>query len=337
MATFREIATLAGVSPSTVSRVINGNVPVRENARNRVLHAMKKLELQSLKESAHTSSRNVGIIMPAVSASNLPRHPSLYSTVLSFIEGLSSYNIGNTTIVLDENDNSITDVFKNRYMSAYLILGTSEEQESLLLKYLSEKKVPFLFINRLLDDKHASSVNIDDEQATEIAVNHLIELGHRKIAFIGGNSNYKNTKRRFSSYVKTLQRNGLEVNTDYIFYGDFSEFTGYDMGKKILTLSERPTAACAASDSIAIGFINCMKDHGYSIPDDFSVIGFGNIEACEYIVPHLTTISQNAREMGHVAATALIQMMDNPVICRQQILINTELIVRNSCKKIASQ
>ena len=102
MATMREIAELAGVSPSTVSRVLNGNVPVRDSARNKVLYAIRRLEEHSLKTSSRKYERNVGLIMPAVSASNLASHPSLYTSVLSFIKTLGEHNIGNTTIVLDE-------------------------------------------------------------------------------------------------------------------------------------------------------------------------------------------------------------------------------------------
>lgn len=332
MPTVREIAEIAGVSASTVSRVLNGNVPVKDNARNKVLFAIRRLEAQALSNSSHSYERNVGIIMPAVSAANLSSHPSLYSSVLSFIKVLTAGNIGNTTIILE--DDSLSNISEYRPMSAYLILGTNEEQDKQLLPFLNSKRVPFIFINRLAGNESVSSVRIDDEQATEIAVRHLIGLGHRKIAFAGGNPDYQNTKLRHSSFIRTLSANGIAPDPDYIVSGEYAEESGYKMGKQLFGLKNRPTAVCAASDTIAIGIIRYIKDIGYSVPEDLSVIGFGNIEASEYIFPHLTTISQNAYEMGEITAHALIMMMNNPAVLRQEILIKTELIVRDSCARI---
>ena len=334
MATIREIAELAGVSPATVSRVMNGNVPVRENARNKVLSAIRRIENQSRVMSDSPLSRRVGIIMPATSAINLPGHPSLYSIVISFIEALNSRHIGNTTIVLD-GKSSIEDLVQRA--DAYLVLGTSEEQEEKLLPWLLGQSSPFMFINRQVDNKHASSINIDDEQATEIAVNYLLGLGHKKIAFIGGNQNYRNTRLRYKSYNLSLSKVGIEPDEKYVLYGEYAEASGYEMGARLLAMKDRPTAACVASDSIAIGLMRYLTEQGLSLPEDFSVIGFGNVEAAEYVSPPLTTISQNSFDMGHIAASALLQMMENPSISRQQIRLKTELVVRNSCAPLEKE
>ena len=180
MATVREIASLAGVSPSTVSRVINGNVPVKESARNKVLRAIQRLDEQGGRTEPRLRGE-VGIVMPVSSAMNLAEHPSLYSTVLSFIETVSAHELGNTTILLDEH--SQPQDLRTQSVCGYLVLGTSEEQEGRLLEMLTSFGKPFIFINRLMDNKLASCINIDDEQATEQAVNYLLSLGHRRIAF----------------------------------------------------------------------------------------------------------------------------------------------------------
>ena len=163
MATVREIASLAGVSPSTVSRVINGNVPVKESARNKVLLAIQRLDEQDGRAEPRLRGE-VGIVMPVSSAMNLAEHPSLYSTVLSFIETVSAHELGNTTILLDEH--SQPQDLRPQSVCGYLVLGTSEEQEGRLLEMLTSFGKPFIFINRLMDNKLASCINIDDEQAT---------------------------------------------------------------------------------------------------------------------------------------------------------------------------
>lgn len=330
MATFREIAELSGVSASTVSRVINGNVPVKDSARNKVLSAIKRLEeKESLSKSAGIRG-TVGILMPAASAMNLAEHPSLYTTVLSFISIISKHGLGNTTILITgSTDLSVPDV------CGFLILGTSEEQEDFLLPKLSDSGKPFIFINRFKGNEHASCVNCDDEQAIELAVEHLISLGHRKIAFIGGNPDFSNTKLRYQSYISTLKSAGIEPDPDFVLYGEYSERSGEELGRQFMQLSHYPTAVCAGSDPIAIGFMRYVSDHGMVLPRDLSVIGFGDIEACTYVNPPLTTIAQNSKELGSVAAAALLQMIENPAICRQQILIRTALVVRGSCMSIA--
>lgn len=327
MATMRQIAELAGVSASTVSRVINQNAPVKESARNKVLAAMHTLENRERERGSFRGK--VGIVMPAQSALDLAAHPSLYTTVLSFIERLSREGLGNTTILLDDH----LDFEKLRMgeLSAFLILGTNDRQEAYLLPLMTRMGLPFVFINRLMGNLHASCVNIDDAQATELAVNHLLSLGHRRIAFLGGDPDFPNTRIRRNSYRNSLEAAGIGYDEALVLFGDYSEQAGVEMAQRLLLMDTLPTAACAASDSIAIGFMQELSRRGLRVPEDISVIGFGNIEASAYVSPALTTVSQNSREMGRIAALSLIQLMENPCVYSQQALIRTELVVRESC------
>lgn len=328
MATMRQIAKHAGVSPSTVSRVINKNAPVKEAARNKVLAAIRQLEAGDIMKGKCVKG-NVGIVLPTSSARNLATHPSLYATVLSFIDTVSSHSIGNTTILLDEHTDLAS--LHPEEVCGYLILGTNDHEEENLLPLMSESGLPFVFINRLMGNLHASCVNIDDAQATELAVNYLLGLGHKRIAFLGGNENFPNTKIRCASYKHTITDAGVAFDEELVLYGDYSEQSGAEMADRLLTLSKLPTAVCAASDSIAIGFMHRLSERGINVPEDISVIGFGNIEASAYISPALSTIAQNSMEMGRIAALTLIQLMENSCIYSQQVLIRTALVVRESC------
>lgn len=331
MATVREIAAAAGVSASTVSRVINGNVPVKDSARNKVLFAIQRLDGKSPQEM-NSISGEIGIVMPMSSARNLAAHPSLYTVVLSFISVISERGLGNTTILLD--DKSELHELDSHKVRGYLILGTSEEQENKLLPALSAKGLPFIFINRLMGNKHASCINVDDVQSTEMIMDYLFSLGHRDIAFIGGNAEYRNTKLRYSSYKKSLINAGIEPRPDFSFFGEYSEDSGEELGKQFLKLKRRPSAVYAASDPIAIGFMRYLKEQGINLPEELSVVGFGNVEAAAYVTPALTTIAQDSRFMGKVAANTLLQMLDNPIIRCQQVLIGTKLVIRDSCRAV---
>lgn len=329
-ATMRQIAKVAGVSLSTVFRVLNSDVPVSPTTRAKVIAAQQILQ----NKKAHTSidgtvQYSVGIIMPTYSAEDLSAHPSMFTIITSFVEELSMRSIANTTIVYDENFMTPQD-FLVHPKDGYLIIGTSEDQEKSIVPVLSEAGIPCVLINRHANTSHVASVYIDDMAATADATEHLISLGHRNIAFIGGNRNFQNTKRRLLGYQMALEKYGIPVRSCNILFGEYNERSGYQKGKELLSLPERPTAGIFASDPLAIGCMKYLSENGFHLPEDFALIGFGNIEACQYVTPTLSTVSQPSRETGIVAADVLVQMIEKPIICSQQVRLKTDLVVRDS-------
>ena len=293
-ATIREIAKAAGVSPSTVFRVLNSGASVSPNTRAKVIAAQQILQNKKAITPAKESSR---------------------------------FSVG--TIIFDEKTMSPQSLIASP-KDGYLIIGTSEEQERTLVPLLSEAGLPSLLINRQAKDLHTSSVNVDDTAATMDATEHLISLGHQNIAFIGGNKNFQNTKHRLLGYQIAMERHNLPLENDHILFGEFSEFSGYQQGKTILNMLHRPTAAICASDPLAIGCMRALTEGGLRLPDDFAVIGFGNIEASKYVTPSLSTVSQPSQEMGTIAAATLIQMLENPIILSQKVRLKTNLVLRDS-------
>lgn len=329
-ATMREIAKAAGVSPSTVFRVLNSDIPVSPTTRAKVIAAQQILQSKKNTVPAEPLGRfSVGVILPAHSAADLGGHPSLFAIITSFVEELSARGISNTTIVYDENTMAAQSLLSTP-MDGYLIIGTSEEQERAIVPLLSAAGLPNVLINRQAKDIHTSSVNVDDTSSTMDATEHLISLGHREIAFIGGNKNYQNTRHRLMGYQLAMEKHGLPVRSDYILFGEFSERSGYQQGKALLSLPRRPTAGVCASDPLAIGCMRCLTENGLNLPEDFAVIGFGNVEASKYVTPSLSTVSQPSKEMGTIAANTLIQMLENPIICSQNVRLKTNLVIRDS-------
>ena len=329
-ATMREIAKVAGVSLSTVFRVLNSDVPVSPTTRAKVIAAQQILQNKKAVNSTDASIRHsVGIVMPTYSAEDLSAHPSMFTIITSFVEELSTHAIANTTIVYDEHQMSPQDLLTSP-KDGYLIIGTSEEQERSIVPVLSNSGIPCVLINRHATFSHVGSVHIDDVTATTDATEYLISLGHRNIAFIGGNKNFQNTKRRLLGYQLALEKHSIPLRSSNIFFGEYSEISGYQKGKDLLSLPERPTAGIFASDPLAIGCMRYLSENGLHLPDDFAVIGFGNIDACQYITPTLSTVSQPSRETGIVAANVLVQMIEKPIICSQQVRLKTDLVIRDS-------
>lgn len=329
-ATVREIAKTAGVSPSTAFRALGGEGAVSEAAKNKVLAAKQFIEGRHFADNMEShENRSVGIIMPTATAQDIGRHPTMFVTVTNFISVLSSIGISNSILVFDENPTTLFG-FLTEKKNGYLIIGTSEEQEKSLIPLLSEAGVPAVTVNRQVDAPYISCVNIDDASACFHATQHLIDLGHERIAFLGGKRNYQNTKRRIQGYQKAMEAAGLLIPEEYCLTGDYTESSGFEMADTLLHLPNRPTAVVCASDTIAIGCIHTMNQAGLNIPNDISVIGFGDIEAGRTMNPPLTTVSQSSEEYGTVAAHMLLQSMDMPVILSQKVLLQTRLIIRGS-------
>ena len=329
-ATMREIAKVAGVSLSTVFRVLNSDVPVSPTTRAKVIAAQQILQNKKVSSAAEAAVRySVGVIMPTYSAEDLSAHPSMFTIITSFVEELSARSIANTTIVYDEHQMSPQDLLALP-KDGYLIIGTSEEQERSIVPVLSQAGIPCVLINRHASVSHVGSVHIDDVAATTDATEYLIALGHRNIAFIGGNKNFQNTKRRLLGYQMALEKHGIPLRSCNILFGEYNEPSGYQKGRELLNLPERPTAGIFASDPLALGCMRYLTENGLHLPGDFAVIGFGNIDACQYVTPTLSTVSQPSRETGIVAADVLVQMMEKPIICSQQVRLKTDLVIRDS-------
>lgn len=328
--TMRQIAKAAGVSPSTVFRVLNSDTPVSPTTRAKVIAAQQILQSKKNAAPAEAPGRfSIGIILPAHSAADLGGHPSLFSIITSFVEELSAKGISNTTIIYDEETMTPQSLLSPS-IDGYLILGTSEEQERVIVPLLSSAGLPNILINRQAEDVYTSSVSVDDTSSTMDATEYLISLGHKEIAFIGGNKNFQNTRHRLLGYKLAMEKHGLPIRSEYIFFGEYSEQSGFQQGKSLLNLLHRPTAGICASDPLAIGLMRCLTENGLHLPDDFAVIGFGNVEASKYVTPSLSTVSQPSKEMGTIAANALIQMLENPVICFQKVRLKTSLVIRDS-------
>ena len=328
--TIRDIAQAAGVSPSTAFRALNDENLVKPATRAKVIAAKQMLEdeMTTCKERP-LDNKSVGIIIPVSTANDLSGRPSMFTMIGNFLSELSANGISNTMLVFDEKTMSVNDLFHNA-MDGYLVADTSEEQENIIIPALSNASLPCVLVNRRADAPFVSSVNIDDKTACADATAYLISLGHQRIAFLGGRKNYQNTKRRLLGYQMAMQDAGLAFTDEYALFGDYSESSGYAMGDALLKMLRRPTAVICASDPIAIGCMHRMKDASLALPEDCSIIGFGDIESCRLVTPNLTTIAQPSRELGMIAAKTLIQMMNYPAIINQQLMLQTRLVIRES-------
>lgn len=330
MSTIREIARAAGVSPATVSRALTGKAKVSPKTMERIRQAMGDLGRREGRQNA-IKGKKVGIVIPAVAVVEPHLHPALLSVINAFVMYLADWGVDNTTVIYDSTKTP-EETF-SPLLDGYLVLGTGIEQEKQLSSFFGRNGRPYILVNRQTPGHRAGRICFDDEDATERATDLLISLGHRKIAFVGGEKNYENTQRRFVGYARSLKKAGIAIDESLIFYGEYSEENGKACAEKILALRDRPTAVCCCSDPLAAGCMKAFQARGLSVPDDIAITGFGDEDIYRYITPALTTVQQPSLEVGSVAGAMIIQMIEHPDIDGDVVLFHTKLVVRESSGK----
>jgi LacI family repressor for deo operon, udp, cdd, tsx, nupC, and nupG len=325
----RDVAKHSGVSVATVSRVLNGDKKVRLETKEKVMKAVEELNYVPNTLARNLSEMNSKKILVTI--------PNLSNTVFTerFRAIQAVFKPKGYQLILVETykgeDASVVEMIKNRSVEGAILISALMEEEELIEKY---KGLPIVIAT---DHKTESistipSVSMNNVEAAEKAIHYLANLGHSRIAFFGGKR--LAAKRRLKGYKNGLQQNGLEVDESLIFHDEWTFESGYKLANELLFRKELPTAIFAAADTIAIGAIKALNEHGFNIPDDMSIIGVDNIPVSEYITPALTTIEQPTVEIGEKAAEMLLAILNQQPIEQQQVVINSKLIVRNSCKKI---
>jgi len=329
MTNIRTLAKIAGVSASSVSRVLTGHANVRPETRERIVKAINDTNYQTPQSQEH-ERLCVGIVMPKLSANNIGGHPAFYAATTTFIEEMSKEKITNEIIVFDDHQLASPETLFSPLKNGYFILGTSEPQEDAILAFMKRRQIPYIILNRWVNDNFTNYVNIDDSLAAYNATLYLLSNGHRKIAFVGGNENFRNSKLRIKGYTKALQDNDISVRQEFVFQGLYTERFGYQFAESFMCLAEKPTAVLFSSDMIAIGFMNHIREYGLSIPKDLSIIGWGDFPSSSYVLPPLTTVHIPNAELGLQAAKMLVNLITTKDLTLLQAVMNASLTVRDS-------
>lgn len=336
MSNIYDIARLAGVSIATVSKVINDRPDVSVETKRKVQKIMRENNYipNSVARSLTTNeSRSIGIIFNYAHEEGL--HNMFFQEVVFGMErtlGKAGYDY------VYFSDQKWHDSFeydylgkcKNRLVDGAILLGIHQDEN---MYRLLDSSIPVVLIDLDIANESTSYVMCDHQRGARQAVEYLYRLGHRRIGVIGPQT-LKPALARLEGYKKALQDYNLPFVERWAVEASFDEVSGYQAMKKILNEPERPTALFCQSDVLAIGAMRAIQEAGLSVPDDFSIIGFDNIEICKYITPSLTTISQNTYQLGEKAVELLLNMVRFPGKVYEPVILPTKLIERDSCKKI---
>lgn len=308
MATIKDVAKLAGVSPSTVSRALSGKVPVDKETKRKVVEAVKALDYRpnviakALKEGR---SNTIGLVLPNI------RNP-IFPSVARGVEDVARQK-GYTVILCNTDEDREIELdyiakLKNRWVDGFIFATAGKDAEHIL--DLKADGIPVVLLVRNIEYK-VDAVVIDNFKAAYRGTEYLIGLGHRKIAFINGDPQLSLYKERLAGYKNALQKHHISIDDGLIVQNVANMEGAYVATHSLLDIGLIPDAIFATSDPKAYGVMGALKDRGIIIPKDIALMGFDDLDMSRFINPSLTAISQPWYDMGMTAMDRLIQLIEN--------------------------
>ncbi len=324
-----DVARLAGVSITTVSRVINKIPTVKEKNRIRVQEAIKQLKFQPsvFAQRLATGKSNVVALV-------IPRYEGIFYSfyALELIRGIGTLCAVlklDLLLHLADSHTSLNLKSAGGIIFADIIANRNQLEEAVV------NHIPCIVINHYVEDLEVSCIAIDNLGGAENAVNYLINLGHRRIAHITGDIITQAAAQRLQGYKKALEKNKLPFNEDYIVKTDYSRGQARVAAEKLLKMPDSPTAIFAASDSMALEVMAVAEGLGKGVPKDLSIVGFDDNPSGLYGPVALTTVRQPLVKMAQDSVKELNLLMESKKKTQpKKIILPTELVIRESCRSI---
>lgn len=325
-----DIAKLAGVSKSTVSRYLN-NGYVGAEAREKIKKVIDETGFtpKSHAKSLRTGKTNlIGVIVPKISTETAPRVVQGITEVLS--ENNYDVLIANTNLSV-EKEYEYLNIFKNNQVDGIIFMGTKITPKHKAI--MDQLNVPIVVVAQYMDSYPC--VYHDDYNASKFITEYLVGKGHKNIGFIGVyEEDISVGLERENGYIEALKKNDINVDNDNIKIGDFSYEKAYELTKELLEKNERPTAIFAVTDNLAVAVIDCLKDNGLKVPEDMAVVSIGDTRIANVITPKLTTIHYFYKTSGVKSAEIMLELIKSGVktskSVKKNIKLSYRLIERNS-------
>ncbi len=335
--TIKDVAEKAKVSTATVSLVINDSKRISAETKKKVLKVIKQLNYHPSKSARDLVSQKTGNIGFILTDDHFLRTEPFYTRIFlgtEFEARTGNYYILLATIPSDYGDkNTLPRFILQRSVDGIIIAG---KVPNAFITKLQEYDLPLVFVDYKPEMQKSPLVLIDNIQGGLLAATHLINYGHRNIAFIGGDISHPSIRDRLTGYNRALDNSGIKQNKKFVHTSSSypNRQNGYDAAKILFSKNKNITAVFACNDAMAIGVMHFLRDNGYSIPQDVSIIGFDDVEADLLIDPPLTTIRVPKFDLGAEALRVIKESIKNSNTKNKIILVPVELIVRESTKNI---
>lgn len=334
--TIEDVAKEAGVSITTVSRVVNNNYPVKKETRERVERAIEKLNFipNHMARSLITKKTyTVGVVVPGIT--NL-----FFPTIVENIENIiknEGYSISlcNTGGDYKEEKKLVNNLLQRKVDGIIVIDPSIKNLKNKFYKEISSS-IPLLIINALGEDYKLNYVSYDEEMGIKQALEYLYNFNHRRILFIRGEQSASYDLRE-KIYRKFLEERNIEYSKVITVENGNSMYASENVQKaieKVLLMKDRPTAIFACNDIMAVGAMNCCRSLEIKIPEEISIIGCDNTFISNITSPKLTSIDLGIMDVGQIASNEMLSMMKAEGNVRRKIILDTKLVIRESCKQI---
>lgn len=320
----KDIALRANVSPSTVSRALNNHPRISADTRATIQDLSKSMDYVPSAIARDLVGQRSATIGVAIADFLNP----FYSTIIAGVEDIaigSNYHVFASSFYRDKHlELALLNSFYERRLAGIIVAGSVMDHE--YFSFPHREIMPAVLINC---PAYPVSVSVDKVLGARLAVEHLITLGHRRIAHVRHAHDYETAQLRFSGYKETLKRYGIAVDDRYIVAGDERFTGGVRAVDQLLALPEPPTAVFCFNDMTAVGVINALLKKGINVPDDISVVGFDDLDIASFYHPALTTVRQPTYQLGREAAKMLSDLIAGKKSIKAQIS-KPQLIIRES-------
>ncbi|MEO9528129.1 LacI family DNA-binding transcriptional regulator [Roseibium sp.] len=335
----QDVAREAGVSTATVSRALSNPELLSEATREQVFAAIRSTGYRVNRAARNLRTRRAGAVLVMV--------PNLGNPFFSQILAGISETLGDrdtSVLIADTGDRAtlekpLVDYFLDSQIDGMICLDGGLSHSEIQLFRDNGVSGRVVFACEWVHGLDLPSVRSDNVRGARLAVQHLHDLGHRKIAHVTGPEDNVLTHARRTGMLEERARLGLPAREEWIIRGDFSLASGRLAAHRILEMTDRPTAVFCASDQVAFGLISTLTANGVRVPEDMSVIGFDDIDLSEFYVPALTTVRQDRRALGARAASLLLNCIDvgeEGAACRRDpVILDVELVIRSSATRVS--
>ncbi|MFD1954956.1 LacI family DNA-binding transcriptional regulator [Paenibacillus thailandensis] len=339
MVTIKDIAKAAGVSPSTVSRVVSNHPRISKETSDKVKRIMEEMGYHPnvmAKSLVSKTTRTLAILLPRPAEEMF--QDFFFGELLRGILTQSTragYDMLLTAATSEQDEiDTVARLVLGRRVDGVILLSSRVNDP--LIDYLNERDFPSVLIGRA-DSSHENMLCVDNDnvQAAFDATRHLISQGHERIGFVSGPPNLTLSHDRMQGYLKALEEAGLKARSEWIVEGEFLQESGYRAMSFIMSLPERPTALVVIDDVVAFGVLRGLTELGYKVPKDLSIVSFNNITLSELASPPISSVDIGTYQLGYTASQLLLRIIQEEPVHQRRIVIPHKLVVRDSSISIA--
>jgi len=327
--TLHELAKAAGCSVSTVSRALNSSAhPVNDKTREHILSLASKLDYRpNMTARGLKTDRTftIGLIVYNIAS---PFTPVLIRGIQEYLKQRDYFSIIISTDWDPDLESEAVHQLISRSIDGVIFVETWRDESNNTLDLANK---PYVYVYRLFDGEYANSVIIDDQYGSHLAVEHLVNLSHRRIGFINGPHGWASSKDRLLGYQQVLESTGIPFDPALVQDGTWEVQSGNQAAQKLLALPDRPTAIFAANDLMALGAIYAVQGVGLNVPNDIAVVGYDDQDFASFSNPTITTVHSPSFEMGQMAAQLILDRLENQIEIKDPVRVQGKLIIRESC------